>query len=54
MYNITGRATNEIEGIVDETVEKGETGREGRHQSAVLYSDDGIVVSLDPAWLPGN
>ena len=28
-------------------------GREGRHQLAVFYGDDGMVVSLDPAWLQG-
>ena len=42
-----------IEGMVTETEEKGETGREGRHQLAVFYADDGMVVSLDLAWLQG-
>ena len=42
-----------IDGIVGETEEKGETGREGRHQSAVFNADDGMVVSSDPAWLQG-
>ena len=42
-----------IDGIVDETEEKGETGREVRHRLAVFYSDDGMVVSSDPAWLQG-
>ena len=42
-----------IDGIVDEAEEKGETGREGRHQSAVFYADDGMVVSSDPAWFQG-
>ena len=42
-----------IDGIVDETEEKGETGREGRHQSAVFCADDIMVVSSDPAWLQG-
>ena len=37
-----------------ETAEKGETGREGRHQSAVFYADDGMVVSSDPAWFQGT
>ena len=37
-----------------ETEEKGETGREGRHQSAVFYADDGMIVSSDPAWLQGD
>ena len=42
-----------IEGLITETEEKGETGREGRHQSAVFYADDGMVVLSDPAWLQG-
>ena len=42
-----------IEGLITETEEKGETGREGRHQSEVFYADNGIVVSSDPAWLQG-
>ena len=42
-----------IEGIVDEAEEKGETGREGRHQSAIFYADDSMVVSSDPALLQG-
>ena len=42
-----------VTGLVDETEEKGETWREGRHQSAVFYADDGMVVSSDPAWLQG-
>ena len=40
-----------IDGIVDEAEEQGETGREGRHQSAVFYADGGMVISSDPAWL---
>ena len=35
-----------IEGLITETKEKGETGREGRHQSAVFYADDGMVGML--------
>ena len=42
-----------IEGLIIETEEKGETGREGRHQSAVFYANNGMVVSSDPAWLQG-
>ena len=38
-----------VDGLVDEAEEKGETGQEGRHQSAVFYADDGMVVSSDPA-----
>ena len=40
-----------VNGLVDEDEENGETGREGRHQLAVFYADNGIVVSSDPAWL---
>ena len=42
-----------VDRIVDEAEEKGETGREGRHQSAVFYADDVMVVLSDPAWLQG-
>ena len=37
-----------IEGLVTETEEKVETGREGRHQSAVFYAGDGMIVSSEP------
>ena len=40
-------------GLVDEAEAKGETGREGRHQSEIFYANDGMVVSSDPAWLQG-
>ena len=40
-----------VNGLVDEAEAKGETGREGRHQSAVFYADDGMVVSSYPAWI---
>ena len=42
-----------VNGLVDKAEAKEETGREGRHQLAVFYSDDGMVVSSDPAWLQG-
>ena len=42
-----------VNGLVDEAEAKGETGREGRHQSALFYADDGMVVSSDPAWIQG-
>ena len=42
-----------VNGLVDEAEEKGKTGREGHHQSAVFYTDDGMVVLSDPAWLQG-
>ena len=30
---------------------RGERGREGRHQAALFYADDGILASSDPWWL---
>ena len=42
-----------IEGLITDTEEKGDTGREGRHQLAVFYADDGMVVLSDHAWLQG-
>ena len=39
--------------IVEEAEARGETGREVRHQAALFYADDGMVVSSDPAWLQG-
>ena len=43
-----------IEGLVAETAEKGDTGREGRHQSAVFYANDGMVVSSKTRLAPGR
>ena len=31
----------------------GELGKEGRHQAALFYADDGMVESLDPGWIQG-
>ena len=31
--------------------EWGERGQEGRHQAALFYSDDGMVILSDPRWL---
>ena len=42
-----------VNGIVEEAESRGETEREGQHQAALFYADDGIVVSSDPAWLQG-
>ena len=42
-----------VNSLVDEAESKGETEREGRHQSSVFYANDGMVVSSDPAWLQG-
>ena len=31
--------------------ERGERGKEGRHQSNLFYADYGMVASSDPRWL---
>ena len=36
---------------VEEADNRGERGREGRHQAALFYADDGMVASSDPRWL---
>ena len=55
IFNVVVDSVNRhwIDGLVAETAEKGETGKEGRHQSAVFYANNGMVVSSDPAWLQG-
>ena len=42
-----------VNGIVEAVEAKGETGREGQHQLALFYANNGMVVSLDIAWLQG-
>ena len=37
--------------VVEEVYKRGERGREGRHQSSLFYTDDGMVVSSNPRWL---
>ena len=37
-------ATHEVE-------RRGERGREGRHQAALFYADDGTIASSDPRWI---
>ena len=36
---------------VTEAETRGERGREGRHQAALFYADDGMIASSDPQWL---
>ena len=36
---------------VEEAETRGEWGREGRHQAALLYADDGMVALSDPCWI---
>ena len=42
-----------VHGVMEEAESQGETGREGRHQTALFYTDNDMVTSLDPAWLQG-
>ena len=39
--------------IMEKAEARGETGREGWHQAALFYADDGMVVLSEPAWLQG-
>ena len=39
--------------VVEGAEERGERGKEDRHQSALFYADDGMVASSDPRWLQG-
>ena len=42
-----------VHGIMEEAEAQRETVREGRHQAALFYSDDGMVILSDPAWIQG-
>ena len=37
--------------VVEDAENRGERGKEGSHQAALFYADDGMVVSSDPRWL---
>ena len=37
--------------VVEDAETLGERGREGRHQAALFYADDGMVASSNPRWL---
>ena len=39
--------------IVEETEARGETVREGQHQAAFFYAENGMVVLSEPAWIQG-
>ena len=36
---------------VTEAEKRRARGREGRHQAALFYADDGMLASSDPEWL---
>ena len=37
-----------VTGVISDAEERGELGKEGRHQAALFYADDGMVASSDP------
>ena len=37
--------------MVEGAGERGECGKEGRHQNALFYTEDGMVVLSDPQWI---
>ena len=43
-----------VTGFIADAEERGELGKEGRHQAALFYSEDGMVASSDPRWLHGE
>ena len=36
---------------VEDLENRGERGKEGRHQATLFYADDGMVAPSDPHWL---
>ena len=39
--------------MVEGSEERGKRVKEGRHQNALFYTDDGMVAFSDPRWLQG-
>ena len=37
-----------VTGVIADAEERGKLGKEGRHQAAMFYADDGMVASSDP------
>ena len=42
-----------VTGVIADAEERGEMGKEDRHQTALFYADDGMVASSDPRWIQG-
>ena len=42
-----------VQGVLEESEERGELGQEGRHQSELFYADDCMVALSYPVWLQG-
>ena len=43
-----------VTGVIAEVEAQGGLGKEGRHQAALFYANDDIVVSSDPGWIQGT
>ena len=43
-----------VTGVIVDMEERGKRGKEGRHQAALFYSDNGMVASSEPHWLQGD
>ena len=39
--------------MVEGSEDRGERGKEGRHQAALFYMEYGMVASSDPRWFQG-
>ena len=37
--------------VVEDAEKRGERGKDGRHQAALFYVDNGMVASSDPRWI---
>ena len=42
-----------VMGVVADAEERGDLGKEGRHQAALFYSYDDMVASSDLRWIHG-
>ena len=40
-------------GVIADAEKRGDLGKEGRHQAALFYVDNGMVASTDSRWLQG-
>ena len=43
-----------VEVMVEGVGERGDCGEDGRHQNALVYVDNGVVVFSDPQWIQGE
>ena len=45
---------HQVTGVIADAEERGKLGKEGRHQAALFYADNGMVDSSDPQWIQGD